>query len=82
MVLRTTGGPVVTEFFKEPKDLPPGEVHDVADTIALPNDIPAGEYALSVGVVDLNGEQPVVQLGIKGRDEGGWYPLSKLRITR
>jgi hypothetical protein len=24
--------------------------------------------------------KPVVQLGIEGRDEGGWYPLSKIHI--
>jgi hypothetical protein len=70
------------EFFQQPADLPPGEVYDVADTIALPADFPAGEYALSVGVVDPDGAQPVVQFGIKGRDEGGWYPLSKVKINR
>ncbi|MBN1854646.1 MAG: DUF4832 domain-containing protein, partial [Pirellulales bacterium] len=38
------------EFFREPRDLPPGEVHDVVDTIVLPKNIPAGEYVLSIGV--------------------------------
>ena len=70
------------EFFKEPKDLPRGEVHDVADTIVLPKDIPAGEYALSIGVVGLDGEEPVVQLGIKGQEEDGWYPVSTLEVGR
>ena len=70
------------EFFKDPEDLPPGKVHDVADTIVLPGDVPAGEYVLSVGVVGVKTTQPVVQLGIAGRDEAGWYPLSKLKITR
>jgi len=70
------------EFFKEPKDLPPGEVHDVADTIVLPEDIPAGEYALSVGVVGLDENQPAVQLGIKGREDDGWYPVSKVVMSR
>jgi len=70
------------EFFEEPKDLPPGKVHDVADSLTLPEDIPVGEYALSVGVVGVKTEQPIVQLGIKGRDKDGWYPVSKLNITR
>jgi len=74
--------PFTDEFFKEPQDLPPGKVHDVADKIDLPNDIPPGAYVLSVGVVGSRTEQPVVQLAIKGRDEGGWYPLSRLDITR
>jgi hypothetical protein len=70
------------EFFEEPEDLPPGDIHDVADSIALPEDIPAGECGLSVGVVDVKTEQPIVQLGIKGRGENGWYPVSKIQINR
>jgi hypothetical protein len=68
------------EFFKQPADLPPGEVHDVADSIVLPQDIPVGEYALSIGVVGADTTRPVVQLGIQGRDRDGWYPLSKIRV--
>ena len=70
------------DFFKEPKDLPPGEIYDVADSLVLSEDIPAGEYALSIGVVGVEKTQPVVQLGIKGRDEDGWYPVSKVTISR
>lgn len=70
------------DFFKEPKDLPPGEVRDVADTIALPKDIPAGTFSLSVGIVGLDEEQPVVQLGIQGRDKNGWYSVSTVTISR
>jgi len=70
------------EFFKEPKDLPPGEIYAVADEIRLPDDVPAGRYVLSIGVVGVRTTQPVVRLGIKGRAEKGWYPLSKLRVTR
>jgi hypothetical protein len=70
------------EFFKEPADLPPGEIVDVSDTIGLPKDIPAGEYTLSVGVVAIDTTQPVVQLGIKGRDKDGWYPVSTVTISQ
>jgi hypothetical protein len=70
------------EFFKEPKDLPPGEIVDVAETIRLPDDLTPGTYSLSVAVVGQDGTKPVVQLGIKGRSEDGWYPLSKLTISR
>ncbi len=65
------------EFFKQPADLPPGEIHDIADTIALPKDIPAGGYTVSVGVVGVVTAQAVVQLGIQGRDEDGWYPVAE-----
>jgi len=70
------------EFFEEPGDLPPGEIHEVSDAVALPEDIPAGGYVLSLGVVGAEGTQPVVQLGVKGRGEDGWYALSRLKITR
>ena len=70
------------EFFKQPDDLPPGEVHDVVDTLGLPDDLFPGSYALSLAVVGEADIQPVVQLGIKGRSEDGWYPLSTLTISR
>jgi hypothetical protein len=69
------------EFFKQPADLPPGDVHDVADTISLPEDLSPGSYTLSVAVVGEADIKPVVQLGIKGRSEDGWYPLSRLTIS-
>jgi hypothetical protein len=70
------------EFFKEPADLPPGEVIDVADFIQLPNDLSPGTYTLSIAVVCTEVTTPIVRLGIKGRAEDGWYPLSTLTISR
>ena len=70
------------EFFKEPKDLPPGEIVDVADSIQLPHDLSPGTYTLSIAVVGTEDTKPIVRLGIKGRAEGGWYPLSTLNISR
>ena len=52
------------EFFREPKDLPPGPVNEVTDSLSLPSNLPPGEYTLSVGVVGVNSEEPVVRLGI------------------
>ena len=68
------------EFFKEPADLPPGEVHNVADTIRLPDDLSPGTYKLSIAVVGEKSNEPLVQLGIEGRDEDGLYLLSTLEI--
>lgn len=67
------------EFFKEPKDLPPGPIYDVSETVKLPADLPTGKYTLSVAIVD-DSSAPVVRLGIKGRADDGWYPLSKVQI--
>ncbi len=68
------------EFFKEPKDLPPGDVVNVSDAVKLPADLPEGTYELSIGVVEPSRTAPVVRLGIKGRDKDGWYPVSRLEI--
>ncbi len=70
------------EFFQEPKDLPPGEVVSVSETISLPGDLPAGEYTLSVAVVDEKTSLPAIRLGIQGRADDGWYPLGKLTLSR
>ena len=70
------------EFLELPNDLPPGPVNEVTDSVNLPANLPPGDYTLSVGVVDANSEQPVVMLGISGRGEDGWYPLSKLTVQQ
>ncbi len=69
------------EFFKMPQDLPPGPVNQTSDSLALPATIQAGEYALSVGVVGVSNQMPIVKLAINGRANDGWYPLSKIRIV-
>ncbi|MEJ2704198.1 MAG: DUF4832 domain-containing protein [Sedimentisphaerales bacterium] len=69
------------EFLTEPPDLPDGPVVEVVDRVVLPDDITAGTYRLALGVVGEQTDEPVVRLGIKGRTEDGWYPLSEIRIS-
>ncbi len=69
------------EFFKEPADLPPGELVEVVDRVVLPPDMPAGTFSLAIGVVGEKTPGPVLRLGIKGRADDGWYPLSELKIS-
>ncbi len=69
------------KFFQEPSDLPPGEIANVTDFISLPGDIATGIFDLSLAVVD-ESSNPVVRLGIKGRANDGWYPLSKVRVVK
>jgi hypothetical protein len=69
------------EFFKQPADLPLGQIYPINDSIDLPADIPFGEYTLSVAVVHMATEEPVIQLAIKNKTQDGWYPLSKLRVA-
>ena len=70
------------EFFKQPADLPPGDIHEVRDAVSMPSDLAPGEYSLSVAVVGEKSEEPVVRLGIEGRADDGWYPLSSVRVSR
>ena len=70
------------EFFREPADLPPGEMVSVTCQLPVPQDLAPGEYVLSLAVVADMAAQPVVQLGIEGRQKDGWYPLSTVNVTR
>ncbi len=70
------------EFFRQPADLPPGEVAEVRDAVRLPADLVPGKYTVSIAVVGEKDEKPVVRLGIKGRGDDGWYPLSNLSVTQ
>jgi len=45
----------------------------------LPSWIPSTVHYARVGEKDT---EPVVQLGIEGRSEDGWYPLSTMTISR
>jgi len=68
------------EFFRQPADLPLGEVVEVVDRVVLPANMPVGVFRLALGVVGQRTSEPVVRLGIKGRTEDGWYPLSELEV--
>ena len=69
------------DFFKMPKDLPPGEINVVADSNWVSADLPVGQYTLSIAVVD-SFHNPVLRLGIKGRADDGWYPISKVQVVK
>ena len=74
--------PLFTEdFYKGEWDLPNGEVNDVLDKIALPADIAPGRYRLAIAVIGEKTLAPAIRLGIQGRAEDGWYPLSQLEIA-
>ena len=70
------------EFFTQPANLPPGDVADVQDALPFPGDLAPGDYTLSIAVVGEKSAEPLVRLGIKGRADDGWYPLSKVSVTR
>lgn len=50
-------------------------------SFALPAGLTPGSYEMAVGVVEPQGDQPIVRLAISGRDAQGWYPLSSVQAT-
>ena len=70
------------EFYKGEWELPNGEVAGVADAVALPADLPPGKYRLAVAVIEERSNEPAIRLGIEGRADDGWYPLSELAVTK
>ena len=75
------------EYLKNPVDLPFGEIYQVSDKFSLPADIQPGKYLLSLAVTgEGSGSEsdpaPVLQLGIKGRQNDGWYKLSEITIQK
>jgi hypothetical protein len=69
------------DFFRMPRDLPPGKTNDLAETFTL-EEVPAGHYTLSIGVLEKQNPFPLVRLGIKGRRDDGWYPLSRVEVVK
>lgn len=70
------------KFFQADWDLPPGSAVNETDGIALPMDMPPGVYTLSLAVVPKDSASPALRLGIQGRADDGWYPLSKLNVSK
>jgi Domain of unknown function (DUF4832)/Beta-galactosidase len=50
--------------------------------IFAPEDLPAGEYELSVAILDPITLLPGIQLAIEGRGIDGWYPLGKILVEK
>jgi hypothetical protein len=60
------------------KWLPGDNLYD--DAVFVPADLPAGDYELSLGLLDPQTRQPKVKLAIAGMDADGWYTLGKIQI--
>ena len=60
------------------KWLPGDNLYD--DAVFVPADMPAGDYDLSLAILDPNTGKPAVKLAIAGMGEDGWYSLGKLTV--
>jgi Domain of unknown function (DUF4832)/Beta-galactosidase len=52
------------------------------DPIFAPDDLPTGDYTLSVAILDPVSLQPGVRLAIEGRGNDGWYSLGKIHVGK
>ena len=58
----------------------PGK-HNEQISFAIPKTLPPGNYEIAIGIVSPFDQQPIIQMPIRGKDGGGWYPLSKVFIS-
>jgi len=70
------------DFFRGDWELPEGRIVNVSESIELPANIPPGDYELGISVVGVRSPKPAIRLGIQGRTNDGWYPVSSIRIGR
>ncbi|MGQ9732804.1 MAG: DUF4832 domain-containing protein [Candidatus Zipacnadales bacterium] len=74
------GRPTVLSTEESIKGWLPGK-HTIETTVSVPVHLPPGTYDLALGIVDPAGNTPRIRLAIAGRDQQGWYPLSKVELT-
>ncbi|HZU29399.1 MAG TPA: DUF4832 domain-containing protein [Bryobacteraceae bacterium] len=58
--------------------LPGDSIYD--DSVFIPADMPAGDYDLSLAILDPVSRNPAIKLAIAGRQEDGWYSMGKIHI--
>ncbi len=53
----------------------------VDESLYIPADLPAGVYTVEVGILDRQSGSPVIELGIEGKQQDGWYPMGSVTVT-
>lgn len=51
------------------------------DPVFVPDNLPAGDYELSVALLDPMTLRPAIRLAIEGRESDGWYHLGKIHVN-
>jgi hypothetical protein len=57
----------------------PGKI-GLVEKIAVPANLASGEYGLQLAVVDPSTSEAVIRLAIAGRQNDGWYSVSRLQV--
>jgi len=75
---RANADPIVIPRSADVRTWLPGRI-EIKEALPLPSSLQPGTWTLSVGIKGTPG-QPMLNLGIDGRDGNGWYPLSSVVI--
>jgi hypothetical protein len=80
--LRSMSDHVVAEWTShaDVKQWLPGPIPQIEDTLVVPEDVPAGSYAIDVAILSEDGRSAHVELAIEGKRADRWYPVSSVRI--
>jgi len=58
----------------------PGTIHlDIR--LSVPEDAPAGDYALEIALLPPDSQEPVIRLANEGRQSDGWYCVGAVRVA-
>jgi len=58
--------------------LPGDNLYD--DSVPVPSGVPAGDYELQIGIIDVPSAEPRVRLAIAGEQPDGWHSLGKIKV--
>ncbi len=65
----------------DPRSWLPGKYVAVA-SLLLPSTLPAGEYAVEVGLFDVAGQRQPLRLAIDSPEKDGWYLVSHIKVKQ
>ena len=68
------------DFTIDARDWLPG-TFKVEEDITIPQSLTTGAYKVRFALLFPDNEQPAIELGNKGKDVQGWYPLSQVNIV-
>jgi hypothetical protein len=79
--LSSPGHSVVIQTDADVRKWMPGDDEVFEDPVFASEDLPAGDYEVSVAILNPIPPQPSIRLGIEGRGEDGWYALGKISVS-
>ncbi len=82
LAVKLTGGtgPIILESQAQTSRWLPGK-HKIEESFILPESLGAGDYRLSIGLLEPTSRLPVIRLANKGADDRGWHHVGTIRAS-